>query len=74
MTEVKHARAMQEFKVPNACKEVSPPKDHTSLLQISPPLASNTKRSSHPEAVVEEDSVGGIRNQAFRILKIKECL
>jgi hypothetical protein len=35
-------------------KKVSPPKDHTSL-QISPPLASNTKRSSHPKAAAEED-------------------
>jgi hypothetical protein len=26
-----------------------------TLLQISPPLASNTKRSSHPEVVAEED-------------------
>jgi hypothetical protein len=27
----------------------------TPLLQISPPLASNTKRSSHPKAAAEED-------------------
>jgi hypothetical protein len=32
-----------------------PLKITTSLLQISPPLASNTKRSSHHEAVAEED-------------------
>jgi hypothetical protein len=55
MTEIKHAGAMQEFKVPNACKEVSPPKDHTSLLQISPLLTSDTKRSNHPEVAAEED-------------------
>jgi hypothetical protein len=33
----------------------APPKDHTSLRQISLPLASNTKRFSHPEAATEED-------------------
>jgi hypothetical protein len=32
-----------------------PLKITTSLLQISPPLASNTKRSSHPEAAAEKD-------------------
>jgi hypothetical protein len=44
---------MQEFQM--HAKKVSPPKDHTSLLQISPSLASNSKRSSHLEAATEED-------------------
>jgi hypothetical protein len=56
MTEIKHASAMQEFKSSKCIQRSEPPpKDHTSLLQISPPLASNTKRSSHLEAAAEED-------------------
>jgi hypothetical protein len=32
----------------------------TTLLQISPPLASNTKRSSHSEVVAEEDRMAEV--------------
>jgi hypothetical protein len=32
----------------------------TTLLQISPPLASNTKRSSHPEVAAEEDRMAEV--------------
>jgi hypothetical protein len=58
MTEIKYASAMQEFHMQEFhmhANRWAPPKDHTSLLQISPPLASNTKRSSRPKAAALED-------------------
>jgi hypothetical protein len=65
MTKIKYASAMQEFQMQI---DELPPKDHTSLLQISPPLASNTKRSSNPEVAAEVDRMAeGDRTEVLEL-------
>jgi hypothetical protein len=42
-------------KIQLHAKKWAPPKDHITPPNCSPPLASSTKRSSHPEAAAGED-------------------